>query len=87
MSQTINTGRPLFRGLLGEIICFAYLANFTTSKTLSTIKELVIVVEGEKSADASQFVLPDCVVNTSMGGARSAGKINWRPLKNRQVII
>jgi DNA primase len=45
------------------------------------------VVEGEKVVDALQSVLPNCVVTPSMGGAQSAGKTNWRPLKDRQVII
>lgn len=47
----------------------------------------VVVVEGEKAADALQSVLPDHVVTTSMNGAQSAGKTDWSPLNDRQVII
>lgn len=47
----------------------------------------VVVVEGEKTADALQSVLPDYVVTTSMNGAQSAAKADWSPLRDRQVII
>jgi putative DNA primase/helicase len=47
----------------------------------------VLVVEGEKCAQAAEKVFPDRVVVTSMGGANAAAKSNWDPLKNRQVMI
>ena len=47
----------------------------------------VVICEGEKAADAAQFLLPDFVGITSPSGSKSAGKANWSPLKGRDVII
>jgi P4 family phage/plasmid primase-like protien len=47
----------------------------------------VVVVEGEKAADAAAELLPDFVVTTSSGGCKAASKTDWLPLKNRNVII
>ena len=48
---------------------------------------LVIVCEGEKAADAAQALFPDAVVISSMNGAQSPGKSDWRPLAGRKVRI
>ena len=45
----------------------------------------VIVVEGEKSADAAAVIFPDYVVTTSPFGARAADKADWTPLHGRDV--
>ena len=47
----------------------------------------VIVVEGEKAADALQSVVSDYIVTTAMHGAQSSKKTDWSPLENRNVII
>jgi hypothetical protein len=47
----------------------------------------VIVVEGEKAADALQGVLPEYVVTTAMHGAQSPHKTDWSPLAGRDVTI
>jgi putative DNA primase/helicase len=47
----------------------------------------VLIVEGEKAADAAQKLFPDCVAITSPGGSGAAGKTDWRPLKDRRVAI
>ena len=47
----------------------------------------VLVVEGEKTADAAQNLFPDHVVVTWPGGAGAVNKANWNPLKERNVII
>jgi putative DNA primase/helicase len=47
----------------------------------------VLVVEGEKTADAAASLLPDFVVVTSPNGAKSAGKADTTPLRGRDVII
>ncbi|MEE1612068.1 hypothetical protein [Microvirga sp. CF3016] len=48
---------------------------------------LVVVAEGEKSADAARKLVPGCVVVTSPNGSKSAAKADWSPLKGRAVII
>ena len=47
----------------------------------------VIVVEGEKAADAAQRLLPDLVATTSSGGCKAAAKANWSPLRGRRIVI
>jgi hypothetical protein len=48
---------------------------------------LVLVCEGEKSADAAERILPDVVAVTSPNGAKSAKKADWTALKGRAVVI
>ncbi|MBM3557418.1 MAG: DUF3631 domain-containing protein, partial [Alphaproteobacteria bacterium] len=47
----------------------------------------VLVVEGEKTADAAAKLFPDFVAITSPGGSGVAGKADWSPLKGRRVVI
>jgi len=47
----------------------------------------VIVVEGEKCADALAVEMPDHVVVTWPGGGKAAGKTDWSPLAGRHVTI
>jgi len=47
----------------------------------------VVVVEGEKTADAARRIFPDHVVVSSMGGAMAAHRADWEPLRGRTVVI
>jgi hypothetical protein len=47
----------------------------------------VLVVEGEKTADAAAGLFPEHVVTTSMGGAGSAATADWTALADRDVVI
>jgi len=48
----------------------------------------VILVEGEKTADAAQRMLGNSVVVTTWpGGSKAADKADWTPLEGRRVII
>ena len=47
----------------------------------------VLVVEGEKVADAAGKIFPDYVCTTSPFGALSAAKADWTPLHGRTVVI
>jgi len=47
----------------------------------------ILVVEGEKTADATQKLLPEYNVLTWGGGAGNVGKTNWECLANREVVI
>jgi hypothetical protein len=47
----------------------------------------VLVVEGEKTADAAMMRLKDYVVVTSPNGSNAARKADWSPLKGRRVVI
>ena len=50
-------------------------------------KSLVIVVEGEKVANALNPLVPDYVVTTSAHGSKSSHKTDWSAMKDRDVII
>jgi hypothetical protein len=47
----------------------------------------VLVVEGEKAADAAATLFPDHVAITSQGGCKAADKANWTPLLGRRAVI
>jgi hypothetical protein len=47
----------------------------------------VVVCEGEKCADAAERLLPAFVAVTSAGGAESAHKADWSPLRGRAVTV
>lgn len=47
----------------------------------------VVIVEGEKCADAAAAVFPDVIVTTSSGGALAADKTDWTPLAHRPEIL
>ena len=47
----------------------------------------ILVVEGEKTADAAQKLLPEYNVLTWGGGAGNLGKTNWACLIGREVVV
>lgn len=47
----------------------------------------VLIVEGEKAADAAAAIFSDHIAITSPGGALAAKKADWSPLKGRAVVI
>lgn len=47
----------------------------------------VLVVEGEKTADAAAELFPDHAVVTSMGGADAPALSDWRVLTGRAVVV
>ena len=53
----------------------------------SAPQDPVLVVEGEKAADAAQLRFPGYVVTTSLGGAKAAAIADWSPLRDRVVTI
>lgn len=67
---------------------------FPTPRPLYRLRELaksstlpVLIVEGEKAADAAAAYLPGYVVTTWSGGARHAKGTDFSPLKGRNVTI
>lgn len=47
----------------------------------------ILVVEGEKAADAAAAALPAMVVVAPMNGAQSPQRTDWQPLAGRTVVI
>ncbi len=61
---------------------------FNLFKLASNPTMPVIVVEGEKAAEAVEKIYDGKVVaTTSPGGAQAAAKADWSPLNGRQVLI
>jgi hypothetical protein len=53
---------------------------------LASPDALVVLVEGEKTADRVAELFPGCVGTTSMGGAKAASLTDWTPLAGRRVV-
>jgi putative DNA primase/helicase len=47
----------------------------------------VLVVEGEKTAEAAKRIFPGWAVTTSQGGSGAAEKSDWSPVNCKQVTI
>ncbi len=47
----------------------------------------ILLVEGEKTADAAQTLFPDHVCMTWMGGSNATGKADFSPLAGRNVTV
>ena len=47
----------------------------------------VLLVEGEKAADAAAALFPGMVAMTSQGGSKAAEKADWEALAGRRVVI
>ena len=47
----------------------------------------VLIVEGEKCADAAHEQLPDLICLTWQGGSNASDKADWQPLAGKKVII
>ncbi len=54
---------------------------------IESTSRLVVVVEGEKCADAAARVFPDCIVTTWAGGSKAWAKTDWRPLTGREILL
>ncbi len=71
-----------------------WVSKFPLVRPLYNLSELalrpdspVLIVEGEKTADAAKQLFPDFVVVTSSGGAKSANKSDWSVLQGRDIVI
>ena len=47
----------------------------------------MLIVEGEKAADAAGALFPDYVAITWPNGGKAAGKADWQPLSGRDVVL
>ena len=68
--------------------------SFPTPRLLYNLDKLaerpddwILVVEGEKTADAAAELFPDHVAITSPGGSNAASAADWSPLKGRKAAI
>jgi len=68
--------------------------GFPTPRPLYGLDELarkpnanVVLVEGEKTAEAARKLFPNCAVVTWPGGCKAIKHADWSPLKGRKVVI
>ncbi|MDA1023720.1 MAG: DUF3987 domain-containing protein [Proteobacteria bacterium] len=47
----------------------------------------ILIVEGEKAANAAINLFPDYIATTSSGGGNAVSKTDWGPLKGRHLVI
>lgn len=47
----------------------------------------VIVVEGEKTAEAAEKLLPNAIITCWQGGSNAIAKTDWTPLQGRRVLL
>ena len=71
-----------------------YIAPNGTKTPLYNLQELherpqvpILVVEGEKAADAAKQMFPEMVVTTWQGGASAVHLSDWTSLRDREIII
>lgn len=60
---------------------------YQLDKIINQPNALVVVCEGEKSADAAAVLLPDAVITTMLNGAQSPNKSDWQSLHGRDVWL
>lgn len=54
---------------------------------LSSSDSPILIVEGEKTADAASKIFKGHIVISWLGGAKAASRVNWTCLKDREVYI
>jgi len=77
-----NIGRWRLKGFSDN----GYKPIYGIEKTVNE-KKPILIVEGEKTADYAERLLPQYCVISWMGGAQGTAKVNWRQLAGREVII
>ena len=60
---------------------------YNLTEILARPEAIVLTSEGEKAADASKSLFPNCVATTSVHGSQSPHKTDWSPVKGKDVII
>lgn len=76
-------GKPRWKGYTGTEKRPLYNLDKLTAKP----EALVLVVEGEKTADAAAKLFPGYVVVTWMGGTANVNKADWSPLLHRKAPV
>jgi len=76
-------GKPRWRGFTGNEMRPLYNLHKLAQRPDAT----VLVVEGEKTADAAQAMFPAYVAITWMGGSGNVAKADWSPLLDRKSPV
>lgn len=93
LSDGSKTHRPLFWGRAKGRVGWHWKAPpaprplYNLSKLMDRPGSTVLIVEGEKAADAGDDLLPDLAVVSPMSGAKSPAYADWSPVTGRGVVI
>lgn len=92
MRQNTDTGKSYYPVSLKDGTTTVRIPAWPESKTFYGEEKLVdasvvLVVEGEKSADAAQLLFPKIAVITWRGGAANLGTADWSSLKEKKVYL
>jgi putative DNA primase/helicase len=60
---------------------------YNLDKIIASPDKMVMVVEGEKTADAAQKLFPSVVVTCWIGGAKAIAETDWAPLFGRKILL
>jgi hypothetical protein len=78
----LQNGATKYRGVIGEKTPLYNLHELQLNPDKS-----LLIVEGEKTADAAKRLFPEMVVMTWLGGASAVHQSDWTVLKDRSVVI
>lgn len=60
---------------------------FNLHKITSRPNDIVLIVEGEKTAQAAEKIFPEYVVTTAQGGAKKFAFADWSSIAAREIIL
>lgn len=60
---------------------------FQLDKITGSPDVMVMVVEGEKTAEAAQKLFPSVIVTCWIGGAKAIEETDWSPLKGHKILL
>jgi putative DNA primase/helicase len=60
---------------------------YNLNELTERLSDPVLVVEGEKAADAARTLFPDYVVTTWAGGSNAPAQAAWDALERRNAVI
>jgi len=60
---------------------------YNLPEIISRPTAVILLVEGEKTADAAKLLFPKYVITTWIGGADGVKNADWTPLHNRKIFL
>ncbi|WPX99685.1 Ti-type conjugative transfer relaxase TraA (plasmid) [Candidatus Megaera polyxenophila] len=87
VSYCHNTKANINRWWLKGFSDNGYKPIYSAEKLGQSPLQKVLIVEGEKAADAAAKIFPEYTVISWMGGSAAASKANWKAVGGREVTI
>jgi uncharacterized protein (DUF927 family) len=60
---------------------------YNLDKIEASPQSAIVIVEGEKSAEAAAKIFPSSITTTSSGGSKAWSKTSWQALSGRRILI